>query len=117
MSQQQVAAVEQKFKQFRAQLTAPQFNNPDFLVARAKEFLEEDAVLAFRILQRVRNIAPNHAELALLLPEYRKAAQQANPEFMRSSSNTAVLRRLTIKKLLQRGPAKLQQQWDLLPSL
>ncbi|MGF1697509.1 lipopolysaccharide biosynthesis protein [Vibrio lamellibrachiae] len=47
---------EQKFQEFKKSLSQPEFNNIDFLVAKAEQIEESDPELSARILVRVRNL-------------------------------------------------------------
>jgi capsular polysaccharide transport system permease protein len=66
MTVQAQQILENKIRELRATVTFEQWNDADYLLTRVEELKKTDLALAFRVIQRVRNLAPTEANNKLL---------------------------------------------------
>jgi capsular polysaccharide transport system permease protein len=85
MTVQAQQLLENKIRELRATLTFEQWADPDYLLIRVKELDKIDIALAFRLMQRVRNLAPT-ASNQTILKELRMKVLVLNPELAKTSS-------------------------------
>lgn len=85
MNVQAQQLLENKIIELRAALTQQQWANADFLLVQVNKLEKTDIALAFRLMQRVRNLSPTESNLALLA-ELRTKALEAHPELATTSS-------------------------------
>ena len=86
MTQNAVNNVERRFEDLRQTVEPLQWNDPVFLLEMAEKIRDDDAALALRVLQRVRNLRPDDTELMETLEKFSKELKQQQFESMRASS-------------------------------
>jgi capsular polysaccharide transport system permease protein len=86
MSNTEIVELENKFKRFKLSITKKQWNTATALRDKALELIETDTALAYRILQRAHNIAPDGKGIKRILSELAEKLSESNPELMVSTS-------------------------------
>lgn len=85
MTQQAQSKLEQRFSDFKITVTNDEWADGHFLLNKVEELQSLDVALAFRLMQRVKNLDPTTANQNKLT-ELRKQALQAVPELTTLSS-------------------------------
>jgi capsular polysaccharide transport system permease protein len=91
MTQQAQLKLEQRFSVFKASVSGEQWSDASFLIKKVEELEPIDVALAFRLMQRVKNLNPSDAyqkKLAVL----RTCALQNRPDLATSSSTESKIR-------------------------
>ena len=104
MTQQAQLKLEQRFSAFKASVSGEQWSDADFVLRKVEELELADIALAFRLMQRVKNLNPSD-ENQKKLADLRKRALQNRPELATSSSTESKIRRNLIR---HRGTLKTQ---------
>jgi len=91
MTQQAQLKLEQQFSAFKASVSGEQWSDELFLLKKVEELEPADVALAFRIMQRVKNLNPSDANQKKLV-NLRKRALQNLPELATSSSTESKIR-------------------------
>ncbi|MGS2719896.1 lipopolysaccharide biosynthesis protein [Paraglaciecola aestuariivivens] len=86
MTQQAQMKLEQRFSQLKDSLTQGQWTDATFLLEKVNELEATDQALAFRLMQRVKNLNPSD-ENQSRLQELKKQALAASPELATHSSS------------------------------
>lgn len=85
MTQQAQLKLEQRFSNLKTMFTNEKWSDGHFLLNKVEELQSSDVALAFRLMQRVKNLNPTTANQQKLT-ELRKQALQAVPELTTLSS-------------------------------
>ncbi|MFT6271103.1 MAG: capsular polysaccharide transport system permease protein [Alphaproteobacteria bacterium] len=85
MTQQAQLKLEQRFNDLKASVDSKQWSDERFLIKKVEELESIDIVLAFRLMQRVKNLNPSVANQQKLT-ELRKQALKKEPELATLSS-------------------------------
>ena len=93
MTQQAQLELEERFRVLRASLTAEQWSDPLYLLAKVDELTPIDVALAFRLMQRVKNLQPTEQNQQQLV-ELRKSALKEVPALATTSSRESKSERL-----------------------
>ena len=104
MTQQAQLKLEQRFSAFKASVSGEQWSDADFVLRKVEELELADIGLAFRLMQRVKNLNPSDANQKKLA-DLRKRALQNRPELATSSSIESKIRRNLTR---HRGSLKTQ---------
>ncbi|MEP4300135.1 MAG: lipopolysaccharide biosynthesis protein, partial [Paraglaciecola sp.] len=96
MTKQAQLELEQRFADLKASLSHEQWADADFLTSRVDSLELIDITLAFRLMQRVKNLSPTQAN-QLKLKELRVKALEQEPELATLSSNEATSRKTMLK--------------------
>jgi capsular polysaccharide transport system permease protein len=91
MTQQAQLKLEQQFNAFKASVSGVQWSDELFLLKKIEELEPTDVTLAFRLMQRVKNLNPSDANQKKLV-NLRKRALQNLPELATSSSKESKIR-------------------------
>jgi capsular polysaccharide transport system permease protein len=91
MTQQAQLKLEQQFSAFKASVSGEQWSDELFLLKKVEELEPTDVALAFRLMQRVKNLNPSDANQKKLI-NLRKRALQNLPELATSSSTESKIR-------------------------
>jgi capsular polysaccharide transport system permease protein len=91
MTQQAQLKLEQQFSAFKASVSGEQWSDELFLLKKVEELEPSDVALAFRLMQRVKNLNPSDANQKKLI-NLRKRALQNLPELATSSSTESKIR-------------------------
>jgi capsular polysaccharide transport system permease protein len=91
MTQQAQLKLEQQFNAFKASVSGEQWSNELFLLKKVEELEPTDVALAFRLMQKVKNLNPSDANQKKLI-NLRKRALQNLPELATSSSTESKIR-------------------------
>ena len=59
MTQQAQLKLEQRFSAFKASVSGEQWSDADFVLRKVEELELADIALAFRLMQRVKNLNPS----------------------------------------------------------
>lgn len=94
MTQEAQLKLEERFKTFRVSVSSENWSDARFLLTKVEEFEISDISLAFRIMQRVKNLDPSE-ENQQKLADLRSRALKAAPELATlSSAETSPRKRL-----------------------
>tara|TARA_R110001583_G_scaffold204_2_gene2033 strand:- start:13179 stop:14630 length:1452 start_codon:yes stop_codon:yes gene_type:complete len=93
MTQQAQLELEERFRVLRASVTAEQWSDWLYLLAKVDELAPLDVALAFRLMQRVKNLKPTEQNQQQLT-ELRKRALKEEPALATSSSRESKSGRL-----------------------
>jgi capsular polysaccharide transport system permease protein len=104
MTQQAQLKLEQRFSALKASVSGEQWSDARLLLKKVEELELADIALAFRLMQRVKNLNPSDANQKKLA-DLRKRALQNRPELATSSSIESKIRRNLIR---HRGTLKTQ---------
>ncbi|GAB2695428.1 lipopolysaccharide biosynthesis protein [Aliiglaciecola aliphaticivorans] len=96
MTKQAQLELEKRFGDLKAILTDEQWSDADFLLKKVEELELTDMSLAFRLMQRVKNLSPIEANQAKLR-ELRAKALLEEPELATLSSNEPGSRKAMLK--------------------
>ena len=99
MTKQAQLELEQRFEDCKTLLSDEQWSDADFLRAKVDELELSDEALAFRLMQRVKNLAPSD-ENQQKLADLRVKALQKTPELATSSSSESSNRQALLKNAL-----------------
>jgi capsular polysaccharide transport system permease protein len=91
MTQQAQLKLEQQFNTFKASVSGEQWSDELFLLKKVEELEPTDVALAFRLMQKVKNLNPSDANQKKLI-NLRKRALQNLPELATSSSTESKIR-------------------------
>jgi capsular polysaccharide transport system permease protein len=91
MTQQAQLKLEQQFSAFKASVSGEQWSDELFLLKKVEELEPTDVALAFRLMQRVKNLNPSDANQKKLA-NLRNLALQTLPELATSSSTESKIR-------------------------
>ncbi len=84
MTQQAQLKLEQQFSAFKASVSGEQWSDEPFLFKNVEELETTNVALAFRLMQRVKNLNPSDANQEKLA-DLRNRALQKRPELATSS--------------------------------
>lgn len=98
MNVQAQELLENKIIELRATLTQQQWANADFLLVQVNKLEKTDIALAFRLMQRVRNLSPTESNLTVFA-ELRTKALEAHPELATTSSEKTFQKRRVLTGL------------------
>jgi capsular polysaccharide transport system permease protein len=101
MTQKAQKELEVKINKLKESITEEQWLDGVYLLARVKEFELIDLALAFRLMQRVKNLKPT-AENKKLLIKLKNNALSEEPDLAQSSSQENVSKRTIISNTHQR---------------
>ena len=93
MTQQAQLELEERFRVLRASLSAEQWSDWHYLIARVEELTPADIALAFRLMQRVKNLNPTEQNQHRLT-ELQKQALEETPALAITSSRESKSARL-----------------------
>jgi capsular polysaccharide transport system permease protein len=88
MTTQTQHLLEDKIKALRATMSAEQWADADYLLTRVKDIEPADKAFAFRLMQRVKNLAPTKAN-SKLLEKLTALALAQHPELATSGSTSS----------------------------
>jgi capsular polysaccharide transport system permease protein len=91
MTQQAQLKLEQRFSAFKASVSGERWSDDFFLFEKVEELELEDVALAFRLMQRVKNLNPSDANQKKLT-DLRTLALKDRPELATSSSTESKIR-------------------------
>jgi capsular polysaccharide transport system permease protein len=91
MTQQAQLKLEDRFSAFKASVSDEQWSDERFLLKKVEELEPADVALAFRLMQRVKNLNPSDVNQKKLV-NLRKRALQNLPELATSSSTESKIR-------------------------
>ena len=91
MTQQAQLKLEDRFSACKASVSGEQWSDGRFLLKKVEELEPTDVALAFRLMQRVKNLNPSDANQKKLV-NLRKRALQNLPELATSSSTESKIR-------------------------
>lgn len=86
MTLQTIDEVEERFLLLRKDYIAEQWKSPSVLVEKIDQLMDYDVPLAYRLMQRVKNLDPSSANRNKL-SEIKKVLLAKHPELLSSSSN------------------------------
>jgi capsular polysaccharide transport system permease protein len=86
MTQQAQLKLEERFSAFKASISSEYWSDAHFLLKKVEELETSDITLAFRLMQRVKNLNPTELNKKKL-SELKNRALQAVPELSTLSSN------------------------------
>jgi capsular polysaccharide transport system permease protein len=92
MTQQAQLRLEQRFSEFKASVSSEHWSDGRFLLQKVKELELSDISLAFRLMQRVRNLEPSDINQQTLA-DLKKRALQAVPDLAILSSKESTSKR------------------------
>jgi capsular polysaccharide transport system permease protein len=95
MTQQAQLKLEERFSVFKASVSSEHWSDSRFLLQKVEELETSDISLAFRLMQRVKNLDPSNANQQKLA-DLRKVALQAAPELTTLSSRESKSRKSLI---------------------
>ncbi|MEP4891747.1 MAG: lipopolysaccharide biosynthesis protein [Aliiglaciecola sp.] len=96
MTNQAQLELEQRFNELKARLSNEQWSDADFLIRKVEELELTDITLAFRLMQRVKNLSPSEGNQQKL-KELRVKALEKEPELATLSSNEPTSRKTMLK--------------------
>jgi capsular polysaccharide transport system permease protein len=91
MTQQAQLKLEDRFSAFKASVSGEQWSDGRFLLKKVEELEPADVALAFRLMQRVKNLNPSDANRQKLT-DLKTRALQKRPELATSSSTESKIR-------------------------
>jgi capsular polysaccharide transport system permease protein len=96
MTQPAQLKLEQRFSVFKASVSGEQWTDASFLLKKVEELETADIALAFRLMQRVKNLNPSDANQKKLA-DLQQRALQNRPELATSSSTESTISRNLIR--------------------
>lgn len=99
MTQEAIDAVESRFEELKQSLTHEQLVDAEYLASVADGLEQSDPALAFRVMQRVRNLSPNDDVVKAKMDALKQKMKDLSPDNVGKSSEETITASNSVSKV------------------